>query len=89
MQSQQRGAGIWAMAATAFLWSLGGLFIKIIDWNPIAIAGLRSFIASFVLLLYLRFFREMCGKIEKVSNLSYGRHSTIHANTWHTAALGD
>jgi len=38
---------------------------------------------------YLRFFREMCGKIEKVSNLSYGRHSTIHANTWHTAALGD
>jgi len=54
MQSQQRGAGIWAMAATAFLWSLGGLFIKIIDWNPIAIAGLRSFIASFVLLLYLK-----------------------------------
>ncbi len=42
------------MAGTAFLWSLAGLFIKVIDWNPIAIAGMRSLIASLVILAYLR-----------------------------------
>jgi drug/metabolite transporter (DMT)-like permease len=47
-------AGILAMAATAFLWSIAGLFIKVIDWHPFAIAGMRSFIASFVILAYLR-----------------------------------
>ncbi len=46
--------GILAMVATAFLWSIAGLFIKVIDWNPIAIAGIRSFIASLVLLIYLK-----------------------------------
>jgi drug/metabolite transporter (DMT)-like permease len=47
-------AGILAMAATAFLWSLAGLFIKVIDWNPIIIAGSRSLIASIVIYLFLR-----------------------------------
>ena len=42
------------MAATAFLWSIAGLFIKIIDWNPFAIAGVRSLIASMVIFLYVR-----------------------------------
>ncbi len=46
--------GIAAMAATAFLWSIAGLFIKVIDWNPFAIAGVRSLIASFVVLAWLR-----------------------------------
>jgi len=46
--------GILAMAATAFLWSIAGLFIKVIDWNPFAIAGCRSLIASLVVLAYLR-----------------------------------
>ena len=54
MTNNQTRIGIAAMAATAFLWSIAGLFIKAIDWNPLAIAGLRSFIASFVLLIYLR-----------------------------------
>jgi len=42
------------MMGTAFLWSIAGLFIKVIDWNPFAIAGARSFIASIVILVYLR-----------------------------------
>jgi len=45
MEKANISAGILAMAATAFLWSIAGLFIKVIDWNPIAIAGMRSFIA--------------------------------------------
>jgi drug/metabolite transporter (DMT)-like permease len=46
--------GILAMVATASLWSIAGLFIKMIDWNPFFIAGLRSFIASFIIIIYLR-----------------------------------
>ena len=46
--------GIWAMAATAFLWSSAGLFIKVIDWNPFAIAAARSFISSLVVLAWLK-----------------------------------
>lgn len=49
----RQSIGILAMAATAFLWSIAGLFIKVIDWNPFAIAGTRSLIASVVILIYL------------------------------------
>lgn len=54
MEYPNKSAGILAMAATAFLWSIAGLFIKVIDWNPIAIAGMRSFIASIVIIIYLK-----------------------------------
>ncbi len=54
MENLSKSVGILAMAGTAFLWSIAGLFIKVIDWNPIAIAGSRSLIASAVILLYLR-----------------------------------
>lgn len=43
-----------AMAVAAFLWSIAGLFIKVIDWNPFAIAAARSAISSLVLLAWLR-----------------------------------
>jgi drug/metabolite transporter (DMT)-like permease len=54
MENTNKSAGILAMAATAFLWSIAGLFIKVIDWNPIAIAGMRSFVASIVILIYIK-----------------------------------
>lgn len=54
MNDLDKSAGILAMVATAFLWSIAGLFIKVIDWNPIAIAGMRSLIASLVIFVYLR-----------------------------------
>jgi len=54
MENPKKGAGILAMAAAAFLWSIAGLFIKAIDWNPIAIAGMRSLIASIVVFIYLK-----------------------------------
>lgn len=40
------------MVAAAFLWSLGGLFIKLVNWNPIVIAGMRSGIAGLVMLAF-------------------------------------
>jgi drug/metabolite transporter (DMT)-like permease len=42
------------LIVTAILWSSGGLLIKWISWNPIAIAGMRSAIAALVLLVALR-----------------------------------
>jgi drug/metabolite transporter (DMT)-like permease len=54
MENLNKGTGILAMALTAFLWSIAGLFIKVIDWNPIAIAGMRSLIASMLITLYLQ-----------------------------------
>jgi len=54
MENLNKGAGVLAIATAAFLWSIGGLFIKVIDWNPIAIAGMRSLIASIVIFIYLK-----------------------------------
>ena len=46
--------GTLSMMACAFLWSVAGLFIKILDWNPFLIAGMRSLIAFFFLLAIVR-----------------------------------
>jgi len=54
MATRTGGSGMLAMAATAFLWSVAGLFIKIIDWHPLTIAGLRSLIASVIIFIYLK-----------------------------------
>ncbi len=54
MTTRSAGLGILAMVITAFLWSIAGLFIKVIDWHPLTIAGFRSLIASFVVLLYVK-----------------------------------
>jgi drug/metabolite transporter (DMT)-like permease len=42
------------IAFSAALWSTSGLFIKLIDLNPLAIAGLRSAIAAAFMLLLMR-----------------------------------
>jgi drug/metabolite transporter (DMT)-like permease len=47
--------GTIAMIVTALLWSMGGIFIKMIPWNPLAIAGLRGLIGGGVMYVYLRF----------------------------------
>ena len=46
--------GTLAMIATALLWSIGGIFIKLVPWNPLAIAGLRGVIGGLVMYIYLR-----------------------------------
>jgi len=39
---------------TALLWSLGGILIKMVSWNPVAIAGTRSAIAALVIFAFRR-----------------------------------
>ena len=38
----------------ALMWSLGGVFIKLVDLNPMAITGIRSLGAAVVLLIYIK-----------------------------------
>jgi drug/metabolite transporter (DMT)-like permease len=42
----QNVKGQCAIAACAFFWSTAGLFIKIITWHPMVIAGMRSLFAA-------------------------------------------
>lgn len=50
----ERLKAILFLLITATLWSFGGLLIKSVNWNPVAIAGMRSAIASIILLLVLK-----------------------------------
>lgn len=49
-----RRRAILALVITAVAWSTSGILIKLVDWNAMAIAGVRSLISGTVLLLYLR-----------------------------------
>lgn len=53
MKNYHRKAILYLVIAS-ILWSIGGLFIKLVNWNPMAIAGARSGIAAIVMLLYLK-----------------------------------
>ncbi len=44
----------WILILTAILFSSGGVFIKLVDMNPVAITGARSFVAAMVFLIYIR-----------------------------------
>ena len=50
----ERRKAILFLALAAILWSTSGLFVKILDWQPISILAGRSFFASIVFLIYLR-----------------------------------
>ncbi len=42
------------LVLASILWSTGGILIKLVDWNPVAIAGTRSGISALVMMLYMR-----------------------------------
>lgn len=47
-------SSILSLVLCATLWSIGGLFIKMVDWTPIGIAGLRSLLGGVTILLFIR-----------------------------------
>lgn len=51
----KRNLAILQMALCAGLWSIAGIFIKLIPWHPMVIAGLRSLLAGGVVLVYMKF----------------------------------
>src|SRR5215472_16369035 len=50
----ERQKGIAFIVTASVLWSTGGPLIKLVDWNVMAIAGMRSIIALPVLLAIVR-----------------------------------
>ena len=52
METKQRLAGQTAIVFAAVLWSTAGLFIKLISWHPLHIAGGRSLIAAGFLFVF-------------------------------------
>ncbi|MEN6340438.1 MAG: EamA family transporter [Clostridiaceae bacterium] len=46
--------GSLAMLAAALLWSMGGIFIKLVPWNALAITGARGLLGGLVVFAYLR-----------------------------------
>jgi drug/metabolite transporter (DMT)-like permease len=51
---EKRSKAILFLLLSAVLWSSGGLMIKLVSLNPVAIAGLRSLIAMIVMGAYVR-----------------------------------
>lgn len=49
-----RWKAVLFLIGASVLWSTGGLLIKMVDWNPVAIAGSRSGISALLMLAYLR-----------------------------------
>ena len=41
------------LIVAALMWSLGGLFIKLVDLHPISISGVSSLGAALLLLVYI------------------------------------
>lgn len=67
MEKQTKGQ--LAIMLCAILWSTSGLFIKIINWHPVVIAGLRSLIAACFMLAVKYFY-----KTKEVSQKAPLRH---------------
>src|SRR6056297_1071508 len=55
---RERTKAIIALVIAAVLWSTGGMLIKLIDWNPVAIAGTRSGISAILMFFYILLFRK-------------------------------
>lgn len=50
---KRKNRAMLLMVITAVLWSLGGIFIKLISWSPFLIAGVRSAISGTIMAMYM------------------------------------
>ena len=50
---RRKNRAMLLMVVTAVMWSIGGIFIKLISWNPFMIAGVRSGISGSIMALYM------------------------------------
>jgi len=54
LTNMTRKKALLVIALVAILWSSGGVLIKLVSWNPLALAGIRSLIGAVFLLLVAR-----------------------------------
>ena len=87
LKKDRHKAIILAIVASA-LWSTGGMFVKLVDWNPVAISGTRSFAAGLVLLLYIKKPKITKSKSQTLGSITYALTvlSFIIANKLTTSA---
>ena len=90
MNHKVRFAGHGAILLCAVLWSTSGLFIKLMTWHPMVIAGSRSFLAVFILLL-VRMRQEKSQKLlpNPVSAKEFSRHFiwAVGCGFWYAATM--
>jgi len=55
---ENKNKAIIMLALAAVLWSTGGILIKLVEWNPVAIAGARSGISAIFMFIYLKYMRK-------------------------------
>lgn len=75
-----------ALIICAVLWSTGGIFIKNIEWNGLAIAGIRSLISGSFMLLVTRkrihfSVRDGEGRVDKKGTFAYWMAAVSYALT--------
>ena len=58
MENKKIKTAMLFMVICSFLWSIGGIFIKLIDWNPVAIAGARSFFSALTVFAYMKLTKQ-------------------------------
>lgn len=58
MTKNRERIAIVQMLICASLWSIAGIFIKLIDWNPFVIAGFRSLFAAITVIIYMIFKKQ-------------------------------
>jgi drug/metabolite transporter (DMT)-like permease len=85
---QMKSRAVLLLVVAAVLWSLGGLLIKLVVWNPIAIAGTRSAIAALLMLIFRRKMHFNLGPAQMGGALCYAATVILFviANKWTTAA---
>ena len=66
-----RKYAILLLIVTGIIWSSGGLFIKLIPWSPISIAGIRSGLSALVIYFYRRLDPIYLGKYVWAGAISY------------------
>ena len=79
MQAALKANGILIVAA--LMWSVGGLFIKLVELSPLAITGTRSLAAAGVLLIYLQKVKWYWNKYFIIGVISYASMMVLYVTS--------
>ena len=79
MQTTLKANGILIVAA--LMWSVGGLFIKLVELSPLAITGTRSLAAAGVFLIYLQKVKWYWNKYFIIGVISYASMMVLYVTS--------
>lgn len=88
MIRESKGMAVASLVLCAFLWSSAGILIKLVQWDPFAIAGVRSLIGCLTMLVFIRKPRFTFSLNQVMAALSYSATMIlfIFANKMTTSA---